>query len=61
MTTKTDLMTEAELAAELGVCRRTVTRWRVTRSGPPHVRLGRAIRYRAADVERWLAARVVGQ
>lgn len=57
---RTGLLTEAELADALGICRRTLIRWRIARKGPPHVQLGRGIRYRAADVQAWLAASVVG-
>ena len=56
---RTGLLTEAELADALGICRRTLIRWRMARKGPPHVQLGRGIRYRAADVQDWLAENVV--
>ncbi len=36
---------------------RTLERWRLTGEGPPFVRLGRRIAYRAEDVDSWLAGR----
>jgi excisionase family DNA binding protein len=50
-----ELLTEQELATLLKVAVRTVRRWRVEGSGPPALRIGRVVRYRRADVDRWLA------
>lgn len=52
------LLTAREVADMLGVSAETVLRW--TRRGElPAIRLpGGAIRYREADLEEWLAARV---
>ena len=41
-----DLITEAELANQLGRSVRTLKRWRAQRIGPPYIRLGREVRYR---------------
>ncbi|TDL38589.1 DNA-binding protein [Kocuria rosea] len=49
-------MSTAALADYLDVSTRTVVRWRESLSGPPFVRAGTAIRYRPADVEKWLSA-----
>jgi len=50
------LLTEAELADALGICKRTVTRWRELRKGPPFTKLGRLIFYRQESVDAWVAA-----
>lgn len=53
-----DLLTSAELARALRVSVSTVERWRFERCGPVPIRLGyRTVRYRRADVARFLAAR----
>lgn len=46
-----------QLAAELGVPQSTVYAWRHKGSGPRGYRLGRAVRFRRADIEVWLAER----
>lgn len=51
-----DLLTIDELASELGVARRTVERWHAVRIGPPRIRVGRKVYYRAAAVRMWLEA-----
>lgn len=56
---KFDLMTEMELAATLGLCKRTIIRWRMARKGPPHVQMGRSVRYRKEDVKDWLERSVI--
>jgi predicted DNA-binding transcriptional regulator AlpA len=38
---------------------RTVYWWNQTGAGPPRMKLGRAVRYRLADVEQWEAAQIV--
>jgi excisionase family DNA binding protein len=48
------LLSPAELAAYLGVPLATVYRWRSRREGPCGIRVGRHVRYRVTDVERWL-------
>lgn len=52
-----ELLTTAELAAELKVSPRTLQRWRAEGSGPPMVRVGRGVRYRRRDVNAWLERR----
>ncbi len=50
------LLDERQLAARLGLSVSTLRNWRVTRRGPVFVKLGaRAVRYRPADVERFIA------
>lgn len=52
------LLTPAELEEHLRVARATLTYWRATDQGPPWIRLGKGtIRYPAADLSAWLAAR----
>lgn len=41
-------------AEYLGVPLATVYRWRARRTGPRGVKVGRQVRYRAAEVEAWL-------
>jgi excisionase family DNA binding protein len=50
------LLSIPELAEYLGVPVATIYRWRYTRDGPVGYRVGRHIRYRITDVERWLEA-----
>ena len=55
------LLTEDETAAYLGIKPQTLATWRCTkRYALPFVRVGRAIRYRPSDVEKFLADRTVG-
>jgi excisionase family DNA binding protein len=45
------------LADYLGVPLGTVYQWSHRRQGPTSMRVGRHLRYRKADVERWLRTR----
>ena len=47
-------MSPYEVASYLGVPLRTVYRWRTRGDGPRGYRVGRHVRYRVGDVERWL-------
>jgi excisionase family DNA binding protein len=49
-----ELLTIDELAAYLDVPVTTLYLWRSRGQGPPGLKVGRRIRYRAADVTRWL-------
>lgn len=51
------LHTPESLSDLLGVPVATLYRWRTTGGGPPALRIGRHLRYRPADVERWLDER----
>lgn len=44
-----------ELADRLGVPYATVKEWNYKKTGPLRHKFGRHIRYRRADVERWIA------
>ncbi len=50
-----ELVTGSELAERLGVSLPTLQRWRYEGSGPPFVKVGRKVRYAAADIDAWLA------
>lgn len=50
------LLDPQQLAAELGICKRTLDRWREKRRGPPRVVVGRKIFFRREAVEAWLRA-----
>jgi hypothetical protein len=58
------LLTPETAAAALGLAVQTLARWRCEGYGPRHVRLsggggGGRVAYRLADIEAWLAGRVV--
>ena len=50
-----ELITEAELASLLKVCRRQLYNWRIA-GRVPYLRIGRAVRFRAVEVLRALEA-----
>jgi excisionase family DNA binding protein len=45
-----------ELAEYLDIPVQTLYQWRTKKYGPPGLRVGKHIRYRPADVERWLTS-----
>lgn len=51
------LLSPHEVAAFLGVPLQTIYRWRYRHEGPLGYRVGRHVRYRIADIERWLEER----
>ena len=54
------LLTDIEAAAFLGVKNQTVRTWRSKNIGPKYIRVSRnVIRYRAEDLEAFLADRVI--
>jgi excisionase family DNA binding protein len=53
------MLTQSECAELLRLSERTLERLRVSGLGPKFVRCGRSIRYRVADLEAWIASRVV--
>ena len=53
-------LTVPEAASYLGLAVSTLNKWRVYGGGPRFLKLGRAIRYRAQDLELWLEAQLVG-
>jgi predicted site-specific integrase-resolvase len=52
-----DYLTPAQLADDLGICAKTLERWRNDGQGPPITRLGRTVLYRRTSVAAWLTAR----
>lgn len=48
------LLTPEETAELLRVPVQLLYRWRYERRGPPSFRIGRYVRYRRAEVERWI-------
>lgn len=52
------LLHPIDLSELLGVPVATLANWRCSRKGPPFVKVGRHVRYRPADVDRWIADRV---
>jgi excisionase family DNA binding protein len=49
------LLTLQQLAELLGVPEATVYQWRSKGYGPRGLRVGKHVRYRPSDVEKWLA------
>lgn len=50
----------AGAATYLGVSESQLNAWRAAGEGPRFVRMGRLVRYRFTDLDRYLAANVVG-
>ena len=55
------LLTTDQLAAYLGVPRSTLYTWRYRGGGPSAIRVGRHLRYRSSEVERWLDLQTHGE
>lgn len=53
-------LTRAKVAAEIGVSIDTLARWETRRIGPPCVRIGRKVLYRADAFRDWLVSRERG-
>ena len=53
------MLTTKEAARVLGMSHRTLQRWRYERRGPPHYRVGKALRYRLEDLHEYLEKRRV--
>jgi predicted DNA-binding transcriptional regulator AlpA len=54
------MLTTKQLADLLQISVGCVRNWRAKTYGPRPTRIGRMIRYRASDVERWLAREIPG-
>ena len=60
-TDATALVSPTDAAAMLGVTVATLAIWRCTRRYPlPYVKVGRSVKYRAADLEEFILSRTVG-
>jgi predicted DNA-binding transcriptional regulator AlpA len=54
------LLTAQDVAAITGLSLETLAQWRSQRRGIPFLKLSRnVVRYRQADLDRWLAERIV--
>jgi excisionase family DNA binding protein len=51
------ILTPEQLAKELGVTVKTLLRWRLKRTAPPEVQVGRQRYFRRESVIDWLASR----
>lgn len=51
-----DIMTTAQAAEYLQLAEQTLEGWRRKRTGPPFIRIKRAVRYRKGDIDAWLEA-----
>lgn len=54
-----DRLNNVEAAEYLGLKAATLNKWRVHGEGPPFIKVGRLIRYRKADLDAYLAGRLV--
>ena len=54
-----DLLSEADIAKQIGVSLATVRRWRRERTGPPYVKIAASVRYRQEDVDAYVAKSIV--
>ena len=52
-----DYLTPRKVAAELGICEKTLARWHAARRAPPRVTVGRRLLYRREAVSAWLLKR----
>ncbi len=59
-TAGSDLLTPDTVAGLLQVAKGTLEIWRVRRFGPRFCKVGRLVRYRRADIDAFIAARMVG-
>jgi DNA-binding transcriptional MerR regulator len=51
------ILTTKQLAERWGITERTLRLWRAVRYGPKWMKMGKAVRYRLEDVQRWEATR----
>lgn len=52
------VMTSTQVSEYLTVPEETLQKWRCQGYGPPHAKIGRAVRYRRQDVDAWIASQV---
>lgn len=48
------LVPSKDAPAYLGLAEQTLARWRSEGHGPPYVKLGKKVYYRAGDLRRWI-------
>ncbi|HEX8382886.1 MAG TPA: helix-turn-helix domain-containing protein [Sphingomonas sp.] len=51
------VLTTGEAAEQVGLAASTLENMRVIGGGPVYLKLGRMLRYRSEDLDRWLGAR----
>jgi hypothetical protein len=54
-----EILTTIEAARYVRLGKPTLERFRLTGEGPLYAKLGGAVRYRRADLDRWLESRLV--
>jgi hypothetical protein len=54
------LLTEHDVSKQIRVSLGSLRRWRFIRQGPPFLKVGPLVRYRAEDVEAWPSAQPTG-
>lgn len=54
------LLRQKEVAEWIGMSEAWLEQCRFKKTGIPYVKVGRACRYRASDVQRWIEEHVVG-
>ena len=59
--TEDEFLSPSGLADLFGIPVSSVYRWNVEGTGPPRCRLGKHVRYRRRDVERWIESRTSGR
>ena len=52
----TTLLTPVQVASRCGLAVSTLAKMRLRGDGPPHLKIGAAVRYREDDMETWLEA-----
>jgi excisionase family DNA binding protein len=52
-----EVLTPAQAATYLQMPEETLRRWRTIRTGPRYFRAGRHVRYRKAELDRWIEQR----
>jgi len=53
-------LTEREVANQIKVSLASLRRWRLLQRGPRFIKVGALVRYRAEDLEQWLASLPAG-
>jgi hypothetical protein len=54
-----DLMRPAAASQYVDTSERTLEQWRYLGRGPAYVKVGKAVRYRKADLDAWIARQTV--
>ena len=58
MNSEKRLLTETQVEEVYGLQVRTLQQWRIRGFGPAFVKVGRSVRYRPADLERFIEANI---